>query len=91
MPVTPDLLYLSTPSRETSDPLFPWEQSETLRILLDAHTAACPVCTWRTTPIFGAAMTHTTVAPACEEGEGLAQQMREVAKARRAGGKPESA
>jgi hypothetical protein len=88
MPVTLDLLYLPIPNKDTADALFPWEQSEPLRVLLDTHTATCPVCTWRTTPIFGAAMTHTTVAPACEEGEGLAQRMREVAQARRAGSKP---
>jgi hypothetical protein len=85
MPVTPDLLYLPVPHKDTSDVFFPWEQSAPLRTRLDAHAQACPDCTWRTTPIFGASMTSTTVAPLCAEGEDIATALREVATARRAG------
>ena len=85
MPVTPDLLYLSIPNKDTSEMFFPWEQSAPLRGRLEAHANDCSACTWRTTPIFGASMTSTTISPLCEEGVDIAQALRAVAETRRAG------
>lgn len=89
MPVTPDLLYLPVPNKDTSDVFFPWEQSASLRVRLEAHARACSYCTWRTTPIFGASMTSTTISPLCDEGAEIADDLRTVADTRRIGGRKE--
>ena len=90
MPVTPDLLYLAEPHVEDAHVLYPWEQSSLLRESLDAHVHGCPVCTLRTTPIFSATMTRTSIVTSCVEGTGIGRRMQEVAEVRRAGGKSAS-
>ena len=87
MPVTPDLLYLPVRGTDTTDVLFPWEQSATLRERLEGHAAACPSCTRQSLPIFGASMTRTIVEAACAEGTRLADEMRAACATLRARGR----
>lgn len=86
MPVTPhppNLLYFSTSDCDTSEVLYPWEQSVALRSRLDDHVCACSDCMMRTLPIFGADMTRTVFEARCSEGSKMYDDLRAAAVARR--------
>lgn len=93
MPVTPhppNLLYFSTSDCDTSEVLYPWEQSVPLRTRLDEHVCDCSSCTMRTLAIFGAAMTRTVFEARCAEGSKMYSDLRAVAVARRNKVKPDA-